>query len=506
MSRYLKKDRGRYYYQRRVPRQLRDVLGHEWWRIYLKTSDKMEAELRRDTLAKEHTTIIAAFKRMSEPDRTALSNAGGVEKLKRVASALSDSLALVTAGAELLTPYRYDEDGDEMPYEMRDELEDARDEALSEIKRVDAELITSTKLLTTLGLRHQTTRLKPDTILGWFDQWENEHRHQLDTIKKTRVAVRRFVEINGNLRLRDVTRKHVKTVRDMCLKLPNSHHLPLAQRTQPVRELIALGNAKGFPKVKPSSVQKDLDLFKAYLECAYDDETNNMAANPASGVKMPKLVISFSEQKKEKTRPLTAEHLKRVLSHIDGSRRLRRAETYRWLTLLCAYQGTRIEEVCQLVKSDIVTIGGIKCLRLHDADDQHSLKNPASVRTIPIHPKLLDDFGRYLKSIKGKRVFPDLKPSIDPDSGLSKYSSAASSALNRIIRNCGITDKRYRFHGTRGAFLEACRAAGLPEDIRHDLAGHSQKNKHAAGYLADESAAKIKILFDALAKVEPLAG
>ena len=64
----------------------------------------------------------------------------------------------------------------------------------------------------------------------------------------------------------------------------------------------------------------------------------------------------------------------------------------RWLPIVCAYQGCRQEEACQLMKSDIWQHdSGVWVMRITDAgQDQEKVKNDPSIRTIPLHTKLIE--------------------------------------------------------------------------------------------------------------------
>jgi integrase len=61
----------------------------------------------------------------------------------------------------------------------------------------------------------------------------------------------------------------------------------------------------------------------------------------------------------------------------------------RFITYIAAYQGMRLKEITQLQKEDIVKIGDIFCISINTKEDK-TTKTKKSVRTIPIHNKLLE--------------------------------------------------------------------------------------------------------------------
>ncbi|QEH05756.1 tyrosine-type recombinase/integrase [Sulfurospirillum multivorans] len=76
----------------------------------------------------------------------------------------------------------------------------------------------------------------------------------------------------------------------------------------------------------------------------------------------------------------------------------------RFITYIAAYQGMRLKEITQLQKEDIVKIGDIFCISINTKEDK-TTKTKKSVRTIPIHNKLLE-FGllEFVNS-KDKELF-----------------------------------------------------------------------------------------------------
>jgi hypothetical protein len=96
-----------------------------------------------------------------------------------------------------------------------------------------------------------------------------------------------------------------------------------------------------------------------------------------------------------------------------------------WIPLLCLYQGLRVSEAPQPYPNDVVVVDGVSCLSVirdlsndDDDDESHSdqpsakaarspeefrrLKNAASRRIVPIHPKLLElGFLDFVRRVTG---------------------------------------------------------------------------------------------------------
>ncbi len=84
-----------------------------------------------------------------------------------------------------------------------------------------------------------------------------------------------------------------------------------------------------------------------------------------------------------------------------------------WATLISAYLGARLNEVCQLNVSDIQKIDGIWAINLNADSEDKSIKTEAGNRIIPLHPKLIDlallDYVKQMKNQSQKKLFPNLK-------------------------------------------------------------------------------------------------
>ena len=61
-----------------------------------------------------------------------------------------------------------------------------------------------------------------------------------------------------------------------------------------------------------------------------------------------------------------------------------------WVTLLSAYSGARLNEICQLDVIDIQELDGIWTINLNANSADKSIKTEAGNRLVPIHPKLLE--------------------------------------------------------------------------------------------------------------------
>ncbi len=131
---------------------------------------------------------------------------------------------------------------------------------------------------------------------------------------------------------------------------------------------------------------------------------------------------------------------------------------------------------------------GVWCIRITDAGEGQKVKNESSVRTLPLHRKIIE---------AGFMEFADKRPADqflfvhDAGDGLKpmkadkrgRVGPLFSKRFNAHLRKeLKITDKRLTFHSFRHRWEDAAEDADMPQTHRRDLAGRSKKADSQAGY------------------------
>lgn len=169
-----------------------------------------------------------------------------------------------------------------------------------------------------------------------------------------------------------------------------------------------------------------------------------------------------------------------------------------WLPLLALFTGARVEELAQLLVSDIQQIDGLgHVINISDDAPHAQLKNNNSRRRVPIHGVLiacgLIDYVAKLEP--AGMLFPDLKPN-----HRGKYGGYFSYFFSVYLRQkIGITDGRKVFHSFRHTFKDICRQVGIEEAVHDALTGHRHPSA-GRGYGNDQY--PLEPLFEAIARYE----
>jgi integrase len=113
-------------------------------------------------------------------------------------------------------------------------------------------------------------------------------------------------------------------------------------------------------------------------------------------------------------RPFTTEELQRLFNPRSYLAATEQSPAYFWTPLIALFTGMRIEEIAQLLVTDIRQDDGVWCIDVNEAGDGKHVKTEAGVRLVPIHPFLIDGLGflRFVEEQKAAghhRLFPDLK-------------------------------------------------------------------------------------------------
>ena len=150
--------------------------------------------------------------------------------------------------------------------------------------------------------------------------------------------------------------------------------------------------------------------------------------------------------------------------------RNQKAAHRRWVPWLCAYTGARVSEICQLRAEDVREVESIWCLAF--TAEAGSLKNVNSERLVPIHSAILaEGFLDFVRRHKAGPLFSDLSPD-----RFGSRGGNGTKVLGRWVRDLGITDSRISpNHSWRHRLKTAARRHGLATDIVDALVGHQRR-------------------------------
>lgn len=168
-----------------------------------------------------------------------------------------------------------------------------------------------------------------------------------------------------------------------------------------------------------------------------------------------------------------------------------------WVLPIIWYSGMRREEACKLQVTDIArSDDGIWYFDV-DVTDAGRLKNASSRRWIPIADELVRlgfiDFVEKMRTARQKLLFPELV-SDTRNMGDSYYRLGWMKILARLEEK----PDDLTLHGIRHTVADELKAAGVNEEVRADLLGHTLESETAGRY---SKASRLSVLFEAVNRI-----
>jgi integrase len=152
--------------------------------------------------------------------------------------------------------------------------------------------------------------------------------------------------------------------------------------------------------------------------------------------------------------------------------------------MLLEYTGTRREETCGLCIDDVVTDGPIPYIHIRP-NEFRRIKNPQSVRNIPLHPELLRlNFLEYvdlIRSLGYRRVFPDLHSPTSKSPSGDRFYDEFMPVLAWACKIEGV-DLKVVLHSIRHGFNSRLKARNISVEDRADLMGHGGDSETSERY------------------------
>lgn len=154
---------------------------------------------------------------------------------------------------------------------------------------------------------------------------------------------------------------------------------------------------------------------------------------------------------------------------------------------IAAFTGARIEELCSLKATDVITVNKVRCLNITDA------KTEAGNREVPIHPTISELIKQLSRETKDGYLLSGLT--------FNKYndrSNAIGKRFGNLKKRLGF-GRSHVFHCFRNTVATLLENAGVPEGVAADIVGHEKKTMTYGLYSGGTST---KIKYEAIKKIK----
>lgn len=301
--------------------------------------------------------------------------------------------------------------------------------------------------------------------------------------------------------LRDVTRDHTRRIQQLLEYLPPRASVKFpAMSAQKAAEH---ARHLGIPAMQAKTAENILASLSTFFNWAVREHL--IDKSPSESLQ----ALQSPRKKDERRRPFLDNDLSKLFSaDLFAVAQLEAGvgtPGRYWVPLLALFLGARMNELCQLLVTDVREEAGILFIDIAPTGENGEvkrLKTKSAERQVPVHPFLLRlGFLTYVKSARSKRcsqLFTDLTMSRN-----GYYSDNFSKWFARFTHSIDLTDRRLNFHSFRHGFADACRASNIPDAIADALGGWSMKGStrvvYGKGYSLRQKADELaKISFPAV--------
>lgn len=155
----------------------------------------------------------------------------------------------------------------------------------------------------------------------------------------------------------------------------------------------------------------------------------------------------------------------------------------RWASLIGLYTGARASEVGQLLIVDVVHDEHLPCIRISDEGEHQKVKTEVSLRTVPVHPHLIElgflDWVRGQRDAGHDRLFPAAKASAKNGQG-NWITKAFGRHLEGVAKHW--PKAKRGFHSLRKTVIQNLQGSGVASELRAQLVGHELDDEHHTTY------------------------
>lgn len=316
----------------------------------------------------------------------------------------------------------------------------------------------------------------------WTSKTEGERREHIELL---------YERLGKDTPIASIGRLQANDMRTVLMSYPTNRHKAQATRGKPLADILEMPAVK---KLHPLTINKYLHSYNGLFNWA--KRSGHCTDNPFEGLSLrtekvnvqpPR--IGFSDDQLQ-----TIRHA--VLAHTGAQK-----EQHKWGTLIAIHSGARLNEIAQLHLDDVHQMDGIWCFDINQKSGTlKKLKNAASQRLVPIHPRLIEygllDYLERRKAIRDNdRLFPRFTYSKSDGYGRNLGRWVNES----LLPDLGIKTDQLTFHSFRHTMVDKLNAADVSQVHIMAIVGHEPETTTLKTY--SRKGFPPSLLLRALAKV-----
>ena len=284
-------------------------------------------------------------------------------------------------------------------------------------------------------------------------------KYSPQTINVVKYTFNEFEMIMGDKRIEDINIKLIKKIIKAIFSLPSQY-----DSKKGLQAILLEGRQPRDFKTSKNYISR-LKGYFSYLVTIDLLESNPLSSDLYPSPPRNMDVTNYANFTKLDLEKIFSEDLVMSSKHFAY---------YYWATVLSLFTGARASEILQLRLTDVFLDADIPYININNSDNKF-VKNKSSIRSIPLHPKILDlGFKRYCEQIKSEEyeiLFPD-----NTSLYINKPANALSVWFNKYLLKLQIepdNKRRKVFHSFRHTFITELQRMNAPLEIRQSIAGHT---------------------------------
>lgn len=289
----------------------------------------------------------------------------------------------------------------------------------------------------------------------WVDKTEGEKQEHIDLL---------YERLGRDMQVSAFGRAEAHLMRETLVVYPVNRHKLKETRGKPLLEIL---ESKDVRKLHPVTVNKYLQTYQGLFGWA---ELNGYcASNPFRGLSLktdkintvdPR--IGFSDKQ--------ADTIRNAVLGKDKPHE----EHHKWGTLIAIHTGARLNEIAQLHLEDVRQIDGIWCFDINQKPGTlKKLKNAASKRIVPVHPRLIEyGFLDYFERMKARKANDRLFPQFSHSKSDGYGRNLGRWVNESLLPDLGLKTAQLTFHSFRHTMVGKLGAADVSQAHIMAIIGH----------------------------------
>lgn len=291
----------------------------------------------------------------------------------------------------------------------------------------------------------------------WTSKTEGEKQEHVDLL---------YERLGKDIQLSAFGRVEAHLMKDTLRAYPVNRHKLKETRGKPLLEVLELTSVR---KLHTLTVNKYLQTYQGLFGWAV--RNGYCAVNPFDGLSLSTKTVNAVDPRIG----FSDEQVEAIRNAVMGKNKPHE-EHHKWGTLLAIHTGARLNEIAQLHLEDIRQIDGIWCFDINQKPGTlKKLKNAASKRIVPVHPRLIRygflDYFERMKAREGNdRLFPQFSYSKSDGYGRNLGRWVNES----LLPDLGIKSGQLTFHSFRHTMIGKLNAASVLQEHVMAIVGHEQ--------------------------------